>query len=342
MNNYLIYSLPAPKKHEKEDLADQYVKYDIIRLLTMFKWSGRDIGETVDSKFLELITMTEGNGSLTEYDGHLYFMKAGLGGEPDHDFMPTEAYFSNPALNLFETKKIHEDCEVLYNDGIGYGLLPLLSRYANAMSENYITLKIADIWARVTALISAADETTKASAEEFVTKLIKGEISIIGEEELFDGIKAQPIHNGASGELTDIIETQQYLKASKYNELGLNANFNMKREAIMGDEASMNNDILSPLVDDMLKERKEFCERVNKLYPGANWSVEFNPDGAWGQRERIEAAETEMIENEAEATEDKNDVEEVEDTVEEVKEGEENHDEDREDEKSEDTKQSED
>jgi len=307
MINYLINSIQSKGKKEKEDLANEYVRYDIDRLLTMFKWSGKDIGDTVEQKFLELITMSKGCGALTEIDKHLYFMDGGLGGEPNHNYMPTLFIFANPALDFNKSLKIGEECEVLYNDGLGIGVLPLLSRYANAMSENYITLKIADIWARVTALISASDDETKASAEQFIEKLVKGELSVIGEDEFFEGLKAQPIHNGANSELTNIIEVQQYLKASKYNELGLNANFNMKREAIMGDEASMNNDILSPLVDNMLEERKAFCERVNKLYPDANWSVEFNPNGAWGQRERIEEAEAKMIEEAAKEEGDEND-----------------------------------
>lgn len=327
--NYLIHNIKIKPSKEKEIIANDYMHYDLIRLLTMFKWSGKDIGDTVDEKFLELITMTNGSGALTEIDGKFYFMQAGLGGEPDHNYMPTIAIFANPALKFNKELKIHEDCEVLYNDGLGKGLIPLLSRYANAMSENYITLKLADIWARATALISASDDTTKASAEEFIEKLIKGELSVIGSEELFEGIKSQPLHNGANSELTNILEVQQYLKASKYNELGLNANFNMKREAIMGDEASMNNDILSPLVDQMLKERQEFCDRVNRLYPEANWTVEFNPEGAWGQRERIEEAEAEMIEAEVEQVEN-----------DEIESEEEQYDDnDREDEKSEDIEQ---
>ena len=75
---------------------------------------------------------------------------------------------------------------------------------------------------------------------------------------------------------------QQYLKASFYNEIGLNANWNAKRESINSNESQLNDDMLTPLIDNMLKERQEGVDRVNKLF-GTDISVEFN--SAWKENE---------------------------------------------------------
>ena len=69
---------------------------------------------------------------------------------------------------------------------------------------------------------------------------------------------------------------KQYLKGSFYNEIGLNANYNMKRESINGKEAGLNEDGLTPLVVDMLNCRKKMCEEVNEMV-GQNWSVKLSP-----------------------------------------------------------------
>jgi hypothetical protein len=71
-----------------------------------------------------------------------------------------------------------------------------------------------------------------------------------------------------------LIEYQQYLKASWFNEIGLNANYNMKREKLSTTESQMNNDALLPLVEDMLESRRQCIEKVNAMF-GTEISVDF-------------------------------------------------------------------
>lgn len=108
----------------------------------------------------------------------------------------------------------------------------------------------------------------------------------------------------------DLIEQEQYLKASWYNELGLNANYNMKREALNSAESTINNDILFPLVDEMLKQRQMACEQINALF-GTDISVELN--SSWEDNKKEEQAEiedTEEQESESEAEESEPEAEE--------------------------------
>ena len=86
--------------------------------------------------------------------------------------------------------------------------------------------------------------------------------------------------NAGTG-ITDLIELEQYLKASMFNEIGLNANYNMKRERLSESEVEMNGDNLYPLVDDMASNRKSGIERVNNLF-GTDIQVEFN--SSWDYR----------------------------------------------------------
>ena len=77
--------------------------------------------------------------------------------------------------------------------------------------------------------------------------------------------------------LTNLIEYHQYLKAGLFNELGLNSNYNMKRESINSNESQLNDDMLHPLIDDMLARRREALEEVNAMF-GLNVSVKCNVD----------------------------------------------------------------
>ena len=102
-------------------------------------------------------------------------------------------------------------------------------------------------------------------------------------------------------DLKDVIESYQYLKGSWFNELGLNANYNMKREAINESESDMNEDALLPMIDNMLISRQDAVKQINEMF-GTNISVELS--SSWKKirteienREEIQEVEIENLED---------------------------------------------
>ena len=79
----------------------------------------------------------------------------------------------------------------------------------------------------------------------------------------------------------------------------------MKRESINSGESQLNEDMLHPLIDNMLKEREDGIKRVNNMF-GTNISVKFN--SAWEINEREEDAAIDQIEAGAEDEENTLDV----------------------------------
>jgi hypothetical protein len=117
-------------------------------------------------------------------------------------------------------------------------------------------------------------------------RLRDGELGVLAETAFIEGLNIREFAS-VSGTLTNLIEYHQYIKASLFNELGLNSNYNMKRESINSNESQLNDDMLHPLIDDMLKEREEGIARVNELF-GTNITVKFA--GAWESNEIEEQA----------------------------------------------------
>lgn len=199
------------------------------------------------------------------------------------------------------------------NDEMWLGLYPLMARYSALLAENILTIRSADVMLRVLAMLTAPDDKTKIAAEDYLKKLEKGEFGVIAENRFFDGVKMQspPSNNGSY--LTQFIELHQYLKGSFFNEIGLNANFNMKREAIGEGESSLNEDSLLPLCEHMLKCRQEDMEKLNKMFD-VDIKVEF--DSAWLNNEREISIQLKHMENEAsqlaESNENKDEVEDEE------------------------------
>ena len=225
-----------------------------------------------------------------------------MGGEPDVYYMPTVYTIANPALKLSKSLEIGSECVVMPNDSLYLGLIPMFARYASGMTENELSMKIAIINSRIVDLISAPDDRTRASAEKFLADIEDGKPGVIAENAFLDGIRAQPYGTTAnSNALTNLIEMEQYFKASWFNELGLNANYNMKRESLNTSESQMNNDALLPLVDDMLKCRKLAVEKVNEMF-GTEISVSLA--SSWEDNEQEIELEHEQISGQPETDTD--------------------------------------
>ncbi|WP_459625769.1 hypothetical protein, partial [Enterobacter hormaechei] len=96
-------------------------------------------------------------------------------------------------------------------------------------------------------LISASDDRTKESADQYVKKIIDGDISVVSENAMFEGVKVQGSQNSAGASVQQMIEFTQYLKATMLNEVGISSNFNMKRERLISSELDAAEDSLFPL-----------------------------------------------------------------------------------------------
>lgn len=280
---------------DKEKSCDTFINYMNIRLQKMFHYDG--LPDTIPKEMLEYYLLNNGTCFVTEVNGKLYAFCGSFGGQPDPYYRPTSYVIANPALNFSKTCELETDGILVRNDSLWVGLYPLMARYATLMAENMLTIRTADIMLRIMALLSAPDDRSKAAADEYLKKLEKGELAAIGENRFFDeGIKMQspPSNNGSY--LTQFIELHQYLTGTFYNEVGLNANFNMKRESIGEGESSLNEDSLLPLTDEMLRCRKEDIEKINKKY-GTNITVDF--DSSWANNRKEIDLSLKVLEKEA-------------------------------------------
>lgn len=298
-NNYIdgLMNWHLYNFHDKKRNVKHHVTYMLDRTQSLFRWEG--LPDSIPQRILEFFLQTNGNICFYEHEGELYVFTGGLGGEPDVYYRPTIYTIANPGLKLSKSLKIGKECVVMPNDSMYRGLLPMFYRYATMMAETELSLDIANINSRILSLISAPDDRTKESALKYLSDVREGKLGVIAENAFLDGIKATPYSTSSrTSALTDLIELMQYTKASWFNEMGLNANYNMKRESLNSAESQLNNDALLPLIDDMLRQRELGAEEVNKMF-GTNISVSFN--SAWEDNVEEIELEHEKLESEVKA-----------------------------------------
>lgn len=250
-------------KNKQENIA-QNNNYILAKTSSMFEYGG--LPGTIPYRELERALQTKGYCFITEVEGDLYVFTGGLGGVPDVYGQPTEIIIANPALKLNKTFNLETDGVFIRSDDAQMGLIPLLNKYNYMLVENDISMILHGYNSRVQSMISASDDKTKASAELYLENLINGELGVVGESALFDGVKSHNSGGSNSASVTQLIEFHQYTKASLFNELGLGANFNMKRERLTSGEVDQGDDILYPFIDNMMKCRIKGIEALNAKY----------------------------------------------------------------------------
>lgn len=270
---------------EKKRRTRDILLYMLNRTQQMFTWKG--LPDTLPQYHLETLIQTHGNGCITEVlevpEGRgkpgLYGFFGGLGGMQDAYYEPTIYTVANPYLEFTKELLIGTDCVRVRNDRFGVGLIPLCIKYAALLNENEISLNICAINYRISNLISADDDRTYNSAVDFIDGIIDGKLGAISSSEFFDGIRNDKGQD--TNRITDLIEYEQYLKGSWFNEIGLDANYNMKRERLNQGETDLNNDCLMPLVDQMLAWREKAVDDIKELYGDRydldDLSVALNP-----------------------------------------------------------------
>lgn len=263
---------------DKERVALSHVGYMLDRTQRMFEYEG--LPETIPARMVELYLQINGHLCFARHAGELYVYTGGMGGEPDVYYRPTVYTVANPAQNWSKNLAIGTDCTVMRNDSLYLGLMPLYRRYAHALAENELSLHVTDINSRMISLISASDDRTIESARKYLEDIERGKLGVIAENAFLEGLKAQPLTSSGRNVLMDLMEYEQYLKSGWFNEIGLDSNYNMKRERLNTAEVEMNNDALAPLVDDMLQSREEGLKEANALF-GTNMSVRLS--SAWEQ-----------------------------------------------------------
>lgn len=295
----------------KRESVSQYVRTMLNRTNQMFEYSG--LPETIPAEILELFLQIGGQICITEYEGKLYALPGGLGGPPDPYYRPTLYVLANPGLGYSASLEIvnhlppfaktssQGKCVLVKNDTLMEGLFYTFSRYATQLTENDISIRSAQINARAHVNIVADTDAEAVSAKAYLDDLEAGKLGIIQGKPMMDSMKVANLSMNSANVIIQLIELQQYLKASWYNEIGLNANFNMKREYQSEEELQANTDVLLPLVDNMLKCRQDAFSVVNSTY-GTNITVKKN--SSWENKQNERDVEHEIKEAEVESMKD--------------------------------------
>ena len=257
---------------DKKGLLKQFKENQLNKSLTMFEW--KNLPDTLPMVELEKMLQINGYAIIAKYKGDVYAFNGGFSGQDAYN-RPTKVIVNNPALQMNETYKIDDDCIIIKNDDMKQGLIKIYEYYGQRLIENQITMLMTDYNLRMPFTISSSDDQTTQSAKEYLNKIIDGSLGVIGEQKLFKALNVTPTNSKQTAAFSDLYGYQQFILAQLNNTIGLATNNNMKRERLTTNEIEINKNASYPLVDNMLRNRQQAVEQINKMF-GLNITVGYN------------------------------------------------------------------
>lgn len=279
-NNRGLWNFDFSDKYKlnKKELVNSYIRYMLNRTQDMFEYKG--LPESIPKKNLELYLQTKGFVVIPSKNiDKPIAMYGGLGGVPNEYYMPTIAIVNNPYLKYNESLKIGEDCIVIYNDSTITGLMPMFEKYALLLAECDLSINMINKTNRIDNVIECGDSNTEAAALKFIEDIENGELSHIVSKKFIDESLLK-IHSlsKTTDNLLKLIELRNYIESSWYIDLGLNSNYNMKRESLTDSETEVDTYTLTPLIKNMLEERQNGIKRINEKW---NLNISVDLGGSW-------------------------------------------------------------
>lgn len=210
-----------------------------------------------------------------------------LGGKRNEFYRPTEIIIDNPvlgdirALNDKEGKMIYlTPHDRLHTPPLGFGgLSDLIGSTAQLLADNTASINIAQINGRVLAVYSAGNQQEATAAEIILKEMYKGQpYKVVSGQNILSKFDVNPIASTVtSAMLKELVELRQYILAQFWNAIGIDANFNMKRERLVSAEVEANATSLKVPISTILSELNSGFDICNQIF-GTEIHARLNPE----------------------------------------------------------------
>lgn len=283
MKKYYQFEFGKKYLFDKDLYLRNFINDMLCRCYAMFEY--KNLPETIRKQDIEKYLLLNGHCIFTKENNNYYVFNGDFTGIENVYHRLHKYIVVNVALNLnkeYETED-NADCILIENDSERQGFFHLFSKYGIMLNDCEVSLNMLSVLNRIPYLITSADEKTKSNAEIFLNKIKNGDFSIIADNAFLESLKSIPLSNTNNNQINNLMELNQYIKASAFNAIGLNSNWNSKRERLNTSEISLNEDSLTPLIENMLYSRKQAIQAINEKY---NLNIEVDLSNVWKQKEQ--------------------------------------------------------
>lgn len=274
---YSVESIPSGFRYWKTKLLNY--------CLSIFQWEG--LPDSIPWRELESNLMLKGHAVIFRSDRtrELVAPITELYGFDEY-YRPTGATFGN-TLIPYKLLELDINAAVIYNDRIrgnilrdqypDSGLATFISRYARLLADVEGSIDTYLINTRTRSYMVAKNQQMAAQLEDFQRKVALGERAIITDDDFLEAFRnVDIVASSGSDRINDILAARDKILSMFFRDIGVKFEQEQKKAQLTEDEVTADEQLLLINIDDMLQERLEGCERVNKLF-GTSITVRINP-----------------------------------------------------------------
>lgn len=269
------------------DVADYGANYNywfnklLAFCLNLFRYG--NTSETLKPREIEANLILTGYSVIIPKNANLYAIQSQPYGFDEY-INPDMATWANPILGSGNVK-FGESAEIIYNSPLQYsilgrrtdgGLYTFIAHYASLLADTNSTSSIYAVNARAPYLPVSKSDSVTASIKKFFNMIRLGKRAIITDDYILDSVKSIDIGKGSGNDnMMSWLQATDKILEQFYRDIGIKFG-NQKKENLTESEVNVNDQLRIISIDQMLQERKEGVERVNKLF-GTDITVEINP-----------------------------------------------------------------
>lgn len=248
--------------------------------INRFKWYG--LPATVNPRFLE-VTLFQNALSVFYFDrdprvNQFMALAGGAVGRPNMQDDPTAfRVFRQPLPSMTLTAA---QCVPIWANTARVPDIDMVLYYAHRFADWDTTIEINGVNARQTKIV-ASDENSRLTMQNLQRQLVEGEPAIYTVQysdgsSLADRVSTLDLGIDLMGlEKLSIVRNRVWSECMQM--LGINSATTEKKERVVADEVSQNDDMVMSNRAIALNERQAAAEKINKRY-GLNVSVEYRQD----------------------------------------------------------------
>ena len=197
----------------------------------------------------------------------------------DKYYLPTDFVWAQPDLGSGH-QKLWLDAIIIYNNSIDkysrVGLSEIIMRTARLLADIDSSIEIITVNQRATKLNVAANKAIATTVDAAMKKLADGELYTINTQSLLDLYKTTDWNSNTRQQaITELLNAKQQIMGGFLSEIGVK-NFTEKKERLITDEVTADDQLLTINVDDMEGCRALGIDQVNNMF-GTDVTVVRNP-----------------------------------------------------------------
>ena len=238
--------------------------------LSMFEWVG--LPESMNARYLEECLYYKGQASLLkdELYGFINTQCASNGylniyGLPSS--LNCYSYQYNSIRNLYTGLDGAEDkdCILVMNNWERIPTASTIELFCQRLAEAEMTATV-NIKAQKTPVLIVVDENQRLMMENLYAQYDGNKPFIMGDKNQLSADTIRSINTGAPFIADKIMEYKKQIWNEALQFLGINTLQTEKKERLITDEASSNNELINLNLQSMLIPRQEACKQFNKLF----------------------------------------------------------------------------